>query len=109
MLHMLKSPSCVSSQSMSILNILPRRIRGKLDEGIAEPAEGWGIYYQEGLETDMIIGWVFSISLLSVILFGVLWSTLKMDMQGAFGVSATIMAASGIVSAWVSTKAKSFG
>jgi hypothetical protein len=30
------------------------------------------------------------------LIFGVLWSALKMDVQGAFGVSAYVMAACGV-------------
>lgn len=109
MLHMLKSPGCVSDKGSSILNILPRRICGRLDEGLTEPAEGWGIYYQEDLNVDMVITVIFGIFLLGSLLFGVLWSALKMDIQGAFGVSSYVMTASGIVTAWVATRAKQFG
>lgn len=97
MLHMLTSPECVSDRGMSILNILPRRICGKLDEGLAEPAEGWGIYYQEGLDASMLVNVLFGIFLLGSMLFGVLWSLLKMDIQGAFGVSSYMMTANGII------------
>jgi hypothetical protein len=106
MLHMLKSPGCVSEKGTSILNMIPRRICGKLDEGLTEPAVGWGMYYQEGLDRTMIVNVLFGLFLLSSLLFGVLWSVLKMDIQGAFGVSSYIMTASGIIIAWVATRAK---
>ena len=106
---MLQSPDCIDKRGTSILNILPRRICGKLEEGVEEAAEGWGIYYQEGLDADMVISVMFSIFLLGSLLFGVLWSVYEMDIQGAFGVSSYVVTASGVVIAWVASRAKHFG
>ena len=52
----------------------------------------------------MIVSVLFGIFLLGSALFGVLWSVLKMDIQGAFGVSSYMITASGIVIAWVASR-----
>lgn len=76
-----------------ILNQFPRRKGGELQGKIGQPAQGWGIYYQEGYDRDIITLAVFLLFLGGSLLFGVLWSRYKYDVQGAFGVSAYMMAA----------------
>jgi hypothetical protein len=107
-MHMLNSPDCPSEQGTSILEQLPRRTCGQLAERTDQPAEGWGLYYQEGVDFDMIIGVVFGIFLLASLLFGILWTKLEMDIQGAFGVSSYMVAGSGISMAWLASRAKNF-
>lgn len=109
LLHMLKSRSCINQDSKSIFNILPRRICGQLNGGDLKPAVGWGIYYEEGLNADVVINIALAILVLGSLLFGILWSVLEMDIQGAFGVSSYMVTASGIVIAWVASQAKNFG
>lgn len=78
-------------------------------ERIGQPAEGWGIYYEEGVDFDLIIGVVFVVFLLASLLFAILWTRLEMDIQGAFGVSSYMVTASGIFLAWMASRAKDFG
>jgi hypothetical protein len=85
-------PSSVHEQDTWILDQLPKRICGELQGKVGQPADGWGIYYQEGWDFDVIILFVFVIFLVASLLFGVLWSILQFDVQGAFGVSAYMMA-----------------
>ncbi|KAF2789283.1 hypothetical protein K505DRAFT_204389, partial [Melanomma pulvis-pyrius CBS 109.77] len=92
--HFFARPACIPEHNVSILNRLPKRICGELQGSAAEPAEGWGIYYQEGWDGDIIAMVVFVMFLVVSLLFGVLWACLEMDVQGAFGVSAYIMTAS---------------
>ena len=106
---MLDSPSCLKEQGTSILDQLPKRTCGQLSERADQPAEGWGIYYKEGVDFDTIISVVFGIFLLASLLFGILWTRLEMDIQGAFGVSSYMVAASGISMAWLASRAKNFG
>lgn len=103
--HFFSRPSCIPEHNVSILNRLPKRICGELQGSMVEPAEGWGIYFQEGWDGDIITMVAFTIFLIGSLLFGVLWSCFKMDLQGAFGVSAYIMTANAIVISLVATKA----
>ncbi|KAH7402683.1 hypothetical protein BKA66DRAFT_384804, partial [Pyrenochaeta sp. MPI-SDFR-AT-0127] len=90
-------PTDVHKDDTWILDQLPKRTCGKLQGEIGQPAEGWGIYYQEGWDRDMIALVVFLIFVLASLLFGILWSRFKFDVQGAFGVSAYMCTASGIL------------
>jgi len=67
--------------------------------------EGWGIYYQEGWDGDIIKLVIFMMFLIGSLLFGVLWSCFKMDVQGAFGVSAYVITAGAIFIQLVAMKA----
>lgn len=103
--HFFARPSCIPEHNISILNRLPKRICGELQGSAGEPAEGWGIYYQEGWDGDIITMLVFAMFLIGSLLFGVLWSCLKMDVQGAFGVSAYIITANAIFISLVAMRA----
>jgi hypothetical protein len=80
-----------------ILDQLPKRTCGRLQGAPGQPAEGWGIYYQEGWDQKLIILAVFLAFVLASLLFGVLWSVYRFDVQGAFGVSAWIATLGGIL------------
>jgi hypothetical protein len=96
LLHHFLRPSCINEQETWILNQLPKRTRGSLHGKADKPAKGWGIYYKEGLDTSKILLMVFLFMILISILVGVLWSVYKMDVQGAFGVSAWVTSVGGI-------------
>lgn len=92
-----------------ILDQLPKRTCGELQGKIGQPAEGWGIYYQEGWDRDMIALVVFLIFVLASLLFGILWSKFQFDVQGAFGVSAYMCTASGILVTLIATRVERSG
>jgi hypothetical protein len=95
--HLFTCPSYTNEHDTWILDQLPKRTCGEIQGRAGRPGEGWGIYYQEGWDRDLITLVVFVLFLSGSLLFGVLWSTLKMDVQGAFGVSAYMITAGGIV------------
>lgn len=68
-----------------IVEQLPKRKWGELFGKPEEPAEGWGIYYKEGWDTGLIAIVVFLL-LSASLLFSILWTALRDDIQGAFGV-----------------------
>jgi len=103
--HFFAKPSCINEQDNLILNRLPKRICGELHGEIGEAVEGWGIYYQEGWDGDIIKLVIFMMFLIGSLLFGVLWSCFKMDVQGAFGVSAYVITAGAIFIQLVAMKA----
>jgi hypothetical protein len=91
---------CPSEQDQDdtwILDQLPKRTCGRLQGAPGQPAEGWGIYYQEGWDTRLIVLAIFVVFVLASLLFGVLWSVYRFDVQGAFGVSAWIATLGGIL------------
>ncbi|KAF1847273.1 uncharacterized protein K460DRAFT_278788 [Cucurbitaria berberidis CBS 394.84] len=108
LMHMLASPDCIHEKETWILDQLPKRTCGELQGKVGQPAEGWGIHYREGWDSDSITGTRFVIFLLASLLFAVLWSAFKMDVQGAFGVSAYMTAATGILISWVVRRASKF-
>jgi hypothetical protein len=90
-------PLEVHEEDMWVLNQLPKRTCGRMQGAPGQPAEGWGIYYQEAWDRELITVAVFVIFVLASSLFGVLWSVYKFDVQGAFGVSAWMATLGGIL------------
>ncbi|KAF9729921.1 hypothetical protein PMIN01_11854 [Paraphaeosphaeria minitans] len=78
--HLFNDPSCVNGNDTWILDQLPRRICGELHGKAGQPAEGWGIYYQEGLSWRFITLTMVVVFFL-VSLFGILWAYLKKDIR----------------------------
>lgn len=85
-------PTDVHEKDTWILDQLPKRTCGELQGQIGKPAEGWGIYYQEGWDCDIIALVILILCLAAGLLFAVFWSRYRLDVQGAFGASAYIMA-----------------
>lgn len=108
-MHMLISPDCIHPDETFVLNQIPKRICGELQGKAGEPAEGWGLHYQEGLDFDMLIAFISLIFTVGSFLFGVLWSYFKLDIQGAFGVSSYMVTASGIFITWIVNRANKVG
>jgi hypothetical protein len=94
---LLYHPSEAHEDDTWILNQLPKRICGLLQGAPGEPAQGWGVYYREGWDRELITLAIFLILVLATLLFGVLWSKYKFDVQGAFGVSAWVATLGGIL------------
>jgi len=106
LIHMFNSPSCIDETQTWVLDLLPKRICGELrGKAGQQPTEGWGIYYKEGCDRDMIAFMSLAVFLLGSLLFAVLWSKFKMDVQGAFGVSAYMGTACGIFVAIIAMRA----
>jgi hypothetical protein len=105
LIHMFNSPTCIDETETWILDLLPKRICGEMRGKAGQPAEGWGIYYQAGWDRDMIAFVIFAVFLLGSLLFSILWSTFKMDVQGAFGVSSYMGTTCGILVAIIAMRA----
>ncbi|USP82390.1 hypothetical protein yc1106_09664 [Curvularia clavata] len=85
-------PTDMDEDDTFILNQLPKRTCGKLQGQTGEAIEGWGVYYQEDWDHDMIMWAALILLIVASLLFGILWSRFKLDIQGAFGVSSWITA-----------------
>jgi hypothetical protein len=103
--HLFTCPSYTNENDTWILDQLPKRICGEIQGKAGRPAEGWGIYYQEGWDRDVITLVTFVLFLVGSLLFGVLWSKFQMDVQGAFGVSAYMITACGVFISLVAMRA----
>lgn len=106
MMHMLEHPHLIDERERSVLNQLPKRMCGQLQATGEEPVEGWGLYYEEGLNVLLIVNLVVWSSINASLLFGVLWTILQSDIQGAWGVSSWIVTTSALVVALLVTRAK---
>ncbi|RII23115.1 hypothetical protein CUC08_Gglean011937 [Alternaria sp. MG1] len=92
-----------------ILNQLPKRTCGVLQGQKGQPAEGWGIYFLEGWDREIISLLILFIFFLASLLFGVLWWKFQFDLQGGFGVSAYMMAVCTIVISVIVTRLENKG
>jgi hypothetical protein len=86
-----------------IVEQLPKRKWGELFGKPEQPAEGWGIYYKEGWDTELIAIVVFLL-LSASLLFSVLWTALRDDIQGAFGVGSWMVGIGGALLAVIFTQ-----
>jgi hypothetical protein len=91
------NPSNAGEGDFCILNQVPKRTCGPLQGVLGDPAEGWGIYYDEVWDKDLITLALFIILAISTLLFGVLWAKYKFDVQGAFGISAWMASLGGML------------
>ena len=102
--HMLKCPDKINEKSTWIYNLVPKRTTGELKADLDQPTDGWGFYFQEGWDFDLIITISFVVFMLGSLLFGICWSVLEHDIQGAFGVSAYMVTACGLFVAFLVSK-----
>lgn len=101
MLHYFKKPHDLQMSQRSCLNQIPKRARGQL-RALQEEAElGWGLHFEEGWHW-MTIGLLMTVLVIvPAIVFGVVWSCLKQDIQGAFSISAVWIAVGSLLLAYV--------
>lgn len=74
-------------------SLFPKKRKGQLDVDLSQgPSVAWGIQIVEGWLGSRI--WLLSLSLFlcGSLAFGICWTVLKHDIQGAFGVAAYIVA-----------------
>jgi len=91
-MHMLTSPDCIHAEETLVLDQLPKRTCGKLEGKVRQPAEGWGLHFQEGQDFGILAG-VVVIGLVASLVFAVLWAGVRGDVQGGFGVASYIVTA----------------
>jgi hypothetical protein len=102
--HHLEDHKEISDTQSFVFEQLPKLIDVKLEPKIDSPTEGWGLFFQEEWDPSRFWNKVLTVFLSGSLLFGVLWSVLEHDIQGAFGVSAYMVTAAGIFVAWVANR-----
>jgi hypothetical protein len=73
------------------LDRFPKRKTGRLQHTDGRPVPGWGIHFTAGLDQTKLcfVGLFCTVCSAS---FGIIWSVVRNDVQGGFGVSAYMMA-----------------
>lgn len=104
MMHMLYFPGCIAEDDASILDQQPKKMDGKLEEVTGTPPEGWGLYFQEELDASAVIAVVFVFLFVASLLFLIIWTILKNDIQDASGVSAYNVAFASMLGIWIATR-----
>lgn len=102
MLHYFKHPELIADNEMSILNQLPKRNCGKIQATGQVSAKGWGLYYEEDWNIGFIIVAIVTITILTSFIFGICWTIVRTDIQGAWGVSSYMITTCALIVALLS-------
>jgi hypothetical protein len=86
--HYFEHPKCIAVAQETVFAQLPKRLGsyGRLRASPSEEAIGWGVHIEEGWHQNTIV-FLSVILVLFSLLFGVIWSVRRSDMQGGFAVS----------------------
>ena len=82
---------------------------GELSGAGDQPSEGWGFYFQEGWYFRVPITITFFLLVLGSLVFAICWTVLESDIQGAYGVSAYMITAWGLIVAFSMSQAGKAG
>ncbi|BCS01651.1 uncharacterized protein AKAW2_51992A [Aspergillus luchuensis] len=103
MMDFFNNPQYIAPNSTSIVQQLPKRACGKLQNEYINLTEAWGIFYKEDWNWARI-WWILALGFFPPsLLFGVLWTVFKQDISGAFGVASWWMAGASIIVGIVGT------
>jgi hypothetical protein len=83
-------PRSINRAQKTTLNQLPKRICGVLKATHVAQERGWGLHIEEDWHWPTLYCCFFVMCSFSL-LFGIIWSVKKDDMQGAFAVSAWVL------------------
>jgi hypothetical protein len=97
-------PDHIGDAQTLVFDQLPKLVCGELRTKANQKIEGWGIYFEDGWDFSKLTSILLIVLLVGSLLFGVLWSVLEHDLQGAFGISAYMVTAAGVVVAWLATR-----
>lgn len=85
--HALSHPHTIEDGQTLALNQFPKKLHQRLAAKLDREAVGWGIYIREGLDWNKIWALMIGAFVAGSLIFGVLWTVLEHDIQGAFGVA----------------------
>jgi hypothetical protein len=91
LLHLFKHPNdtCFAEGTQRVLRRLPKRLNEELDLQLEEDTKiGWGLHFEEGLDTTKVIIAAFVVFGLGSLAWGVVWAVFRGSIQDAFAVSA---------------------
>lgn len=100
--HYFLSPQCVDATQKTILAQLPKKV-GYLRALNDQEEIGWGIHFQEGWHWRTVYFLVVVVALVSLV-FGIVWSVTKKDIQGAFAISSFCLTLGSLVLGYIVVK-----
>jgi len=82
-------PECIAAFQRTIRDQLPKRLGvcGELVASWSQEELDWGLHFQEGWHWRTIYFIVVVLISVSSLVFGIVWSVTKADIQGAFTIS----------------------
>lgn len=96
LMHLFKHPEDYDDELITYLRTPKRRVR--LEVGI-----GWGLQLVEGFLPERVWALILGLFGLASLVFAVVWTVMKDDVQGAFGIAGWMLTAAALVIAWVQT------
>lgn len=84
--HYFINPQCVEVTQKTVLAQLPKRI-GRLEALSDKEVMGWGLHLQEGWHRRAVYFVVTVLVIPFSLVFGIVWSVMKGDVQSAFAIS----------------------
>lgn len=97
LLHYFEHPDHIKTGQRLAVRYVPLRIGARLATREDEMREAWGLYFEEGWHLRTICTVVSVLLLIASLLFGVIWTLVKSDIQGGFGVAGYCATATTIV------------
>jgi hypothetical protein len=97
--HYFTHPQCIATAQKTIFAQLPKR-KGRLKASYEQEETGWGLHIEENWHLRSIYSLVVLLVLFSLI-FGIVWSAKKGDIQGAFAISSFVMTLGSLVLGYV--------
>ena len=91
LMHLFTEPECIEPTQQWIVAQIPKRIKDELKGMTSKPVFGWGVDFQEGWSPFKVTILVLVVFVLSSVIFGMVWTVLERDIQGAFGVSSWLI------------------
>jgi hypothetical protein len=104
MMHLFFAPECIDPSQVWVFNQMPKRTSSRLIAQPDAPAEGWGLYFQEGWNWAKITTFVLTLFVGGSLIFGLLYAVLKKDLQTAFTIATYWFTAAGVLLGYVAAK-----
>ena len=102
--HYFWSPECLDPQQTTIYHQLPKRTCGQLSTVRNASALGWGVHFEEGWHWRSIYFVVVVLAVTASLTFGITWTLLRGDLQGAFAVASTWTALGSLLLGYVAVR-----
>lgn len=104
MTHYFRKPHRIVPISTRLFDQVPKRLIGRLEASADGEVAGWGIYFEEGWHWEAIFGLLLIVAFGGSLLFGILWSVCRKDIQGAFGVASYWVTMSGLLIGFIAAR-----
>jgi len=101
--HYFFNPHKLDIPQRSIYNQLPKRVRGQLTASTEEAQLGWGVYFEEGWDWGVISA-LLAFFIFPPLLFAILWSIFKEDIQGGFTIAVSWMSLGSFLLGYMAVK-----